>query len=68
MDDLNSILTAFVRDNEMMYGPDINLSGMHELLHIVQCKLDFGPLNVVNTFPFEENNLHKIVQNEKFSK
>jgi hypothetical protein len=29
---------------------------MHELLHIVQCKLDFGPLNVVSTFPFEENN------------
>ncbi len=56
LDDLNSILTAFVRDSEMLYGPDINLSGMHELLHIVQCTLDFGPLNIVSTFPFEENN------------
>jgi len=32
------------------------LSGVHELLHLVQCTLDFGPLNNINSFQFEELN------------
>jgi hypothetical protein len=55
LDDLNSILTDFVSESETLYGPEIMLSGMHELLHIVQCTIDSGPINVVNAFPFEEN-------------
>ena len=32
------------------------LSGMHELLHLVKCTVEFGPLNNINGFPFEELN------------
>jgi hypothetical protein len=32
------------------------LSGMHELLHLVDCTLDFGPLNSISLFTFEELN------------
>lgn len=32
------------------------LSGMHELLHLVDCTLEFGPLNSTNCFQFEELN------------
>ena len=37
------------------------LSGMHELLHLVDCTLDFGPLNNVAAFSYEEIN-RKIIQ------
>ncbi len=32
------------------------LSGLHELLHLVECTFKFGPLNRVKCFPFEELN------------
>jgi hypothetical protein len=32
------------------------LSGVHELLHLVQCTKNFGPLNGCNCFEFEELN------------
>ena len=32
------------------------LSGVHELLHLTQCTVDFGPLNSTNCFQFEEMN------------
>jgi hypothetical protein len=32
------------------------LSGMHELLHLADCTKHFGPMNVINCFPFEEVN------------
>ena len=56
LNDINNILIDFVKDSETLYGPDIMLSGLHELLHLVQCTRDFGPLNVANSFQFEENN------------
>ena len=32
------------------------LSGVHELLHLVECTRNFGPLNNINCFPFKELN------------
>ena len=32
------------------------LSGVHELLHLIECTLDYGPLNNINCFQFEEIN------------
>jgi hypothetical protein len=32
------------------------LSGVHELLHLVECTITFGPLNSFSLFPFEELN------------
>ena len=32
------------------------LSGLHETMHLVECTLDFVPLNYTNAFPFEEIN------------
>jgi hypothetical protein len=56
LDDINSILSNFVEECPKLYGETILLSGTHELLHIVDCTRDFGPINVVNSFQFEENN------------
>ncbi len=30
------------------------LSGGHELLHLVECSIQFGHLNSINCFPFNE--------------
>ena len=43
------------------------LSGMHELLHIVDCTISFGPMNSVCCFQYEEINrkiLHLIHSND----
>jgi hypothetical protein len=38
------ILIEFVRGLATFYPKNIMLSGVHELLHLTQCTLDFGPL------------------------
>ena len=50
------IITEFVEEVSELYPPTIMLSGMHEMLHLVDCTLDFGPLNCINCFQFEELN------------
>jgi hypothetical protein len=50
------MLEEFVSELESLYNKNIMLSGVHELLHLVQCTLDFGPLNNINSFQFEELN------------
>ena len=37
------------------------VSGMHEILHLVECTHAFGPLNCTNSFQFEEIN-RKIIR------
>jgi hypothetical protein len=56
LDDINSMLSNFVEECPKFYGDSILLSGTHELLHLVKCTKEFGPINVVNSFQFEENN------------
>lgn len=50
------LITEFVEEVSELYPPTKMLSGMHEMLHLVDCTLDFGPLNCINCFQFEELN------------
>lgn len=50
------IITDFVEEVSELYPATIMLSGLHELLHLADCTLDFGPLNCTNCFQFEEMN------------
>ncbi len=59
LDDLSKaelIIFDFVKEVSKLYPATILLSGLHELLHLVDCTLDFGPLNCTNCFQFEEIN------------
>jgi hypothetical protein len=57
--DLNSvqkIIESFVEDYCKFYSINSMLSGVHELFHLVDCTKNYGPLNNINCFPFEELN------------
>jgi hypothetical protein len=53
---INRMLTSFVGNLEKLYDQHIMLSGVHELLHLVQCTEELGPLNCLGCFQYEENN------------
>ena len=53
---IKNILISFVKEVEDIYPKAIMVSGMHEILHLVECTLIFGPLNCTNSFQFEELN------------
>lgn len=57
---VQKLLEDFVSDFGSLYDDQVYSSGTHELLHLVECTLKFGPLNSTNGFPFEEIN-RKIV-------
>ena len=42
---VKKILISFVKEAQDIYPDDIMVSGMHEILHLVECTLAFGPLN-----------------------
>jgi hypothetical protein len=44
------------REEDPLYPKSIMLSDVHELLHLVDCTIAFGTLNLINCFPFEELN------------
>jgi hypothetical protein len=48
-------LEIFVSQLEILYDEHIMVSGTHEVLHLVQCTREIGPLKF-NLFPFEELN------------
>lgn len=54
--DIQYILEDFVKEANELYGNSIMLAGLHETMHLVECTLDFGPLNYTNAIPFEEIN------------
>ncbi len=51
-----SIVFEFVEELQELYPPSIMLSGVHELLHLVDSTFWFGPLNTLNCFQYEELN------------
>jgi hypothetical protein len=51
-----SLFNECVSEFEELYGESFMLSGAHELLHLTQCTIEFGPLNLINSFQFEELN------------
>jgi hypothetical protein len=53
---LEKLIFEFVEEAQALYPSNLMLSGMHEMVHLVDCTLNFGPLNAVNCFQFEEMN------------
>ena len=53
---VENLIFEFLQEVEIIYAKNIMLSGAHELTHLVDCAISFGPLNSVNLFPFEELN------------
>ena len=53
---LQEMIVKFVMMIEQLYPQRLMVSGVHELLHLVKCTSDFGPLNSCCCFPFEELN------------
>ena len=51
-----TLIINFVKDYSELYSESSMLSGVHELLHLVDCTKQFGPLNYINCFQFEELN------------
>ncbi|RNA12965.1 hypothetical protein BpHYR1_052467 [Brachionus plicatilis] len=50
------VIFDFVSQLSALYDPLILKSGFHELLHLVECTLQFGPINATNCYQFEELN------------
>ena len=42
-----------VKEVQQIYPNEVMLYGLHELLHLVDCTEEFGPLNFINSFQFE---------------
>ena len=53
---IRRMLIDFVRGLELLYDKHILVSGTHEILHLVDCTLEQGPLNDTSLFTFEELN------------
>jgi len=51
-----TVVFEFVEELQELYPPSIMLSGVHEMLHLVDCTFRFGPLNTINCFQYEELN------------
>ena len=61
--DLNSvekIIESFVKDYCKFYSINSMLSGVLELLHLVDCTKNSGPLNNINCFSFEFEQFKKL--------
>lgn len=56
LDLAQNLIQEFVKEINVIYKDNILLTGVHELLHLVECTRKFGPLNLINCFPFEELN------------
>jgi hypothetical protein len=56
LDSVQSALSFFVSKLKLLYDEHIQSSSMHELLHLVQCTKEIGPLNECACFVFEEHN------------
>ena len=53
---VQKIIESFVKDYCKFYSIYSMLLGVHELLHLVDCTKNYGSLNNINCFPFEELN------------
>ena len=45
---VEKLIFEFLQEVETIYAKNIMLSGAHELTHLVDCTISFGPLNSVN--------------------
>lgn len=61
LNNYQNLVQTFVSDLAKLYNPNIMLSGVHELLHLIKVTKEFGPINLNNCFVYEELN-RKIVR------
>lgn len=47
---IETVIVDFVKEVELLYFENAMLSGVHELLHLVDCTIDFVLLNHINCF------------------
>jgi hypothetical protein len=59
---LDIVINDFVKELSVLYSPKIMLSGVHELLHLIDETIEYGPLNNINCFPFEVSDLKLILR------
>lgn len=52
----DSLITAFSKDYENIYGKKHMTYNLHQLKHLPECVLNLGPLWAYSNFPFENNN------------
>jgi hypothetical protein len=52
----DTLLKQFVDQCEKIYEKSILKSGFHELIHLAPLTRQFGPLNLISSYPFEELN------------
>jgi len=53
---IDEMLNKFVTDAETLYDIHFYTSGVHELLHLVACTIEIGPMNDTCCYQFEELN------------
>ena len=58
LDFIHFSLSHFVDKVSQIYPKQLMLSGMHELLHLVELTKNFGNINSINLFTFETLNRH----------
>lgn len=57
---IKQIIYEFIDELNYLYPEQIFVSGLHELLHLTDCTIQFGPLNSTNCFQYENLNRHII--------
>ena len=57
---VQKIIESFVKDYCKFYSINSMLSGVLELLHLVDCTKNSGPLNNINCFSFEFEQFKKL--------
>ena len=50
------MLSLFVKKKRKLYDQHFNTSNIHEIIHLVDCTIEQGPLNDTCLFEFEELN------------
>lgn len=48
-----ALIAKFVKDGSVIYGPEFCIYNVHSLLHLADDAINYGPLDNVSSFPFE---------------
>ena len=56
LDNAEAMLIQFCKQFAQLYGEHYELANVHQLLHLVDCVRELGPLWATSCFPFEDKN------------
>nr|XP_047122559.1 uncharacterized protein LOC124806037 [Hydra vulgaris] len=64
VDYAHSLLVLYVEHSSSLFGPEVVTYNMHGLVHLAQDAKQYGPLDNISAFPFENylSNLKKLVR------